>query len=170
MGWLAVMYEALGGSTKWHFNELQDPGNQNIRSTWHVFFTWQQGWPPIILSWETAIKSSITSSWVWIKYRVNIKHTDTGLITDSQFVNYLLGTSYLYMNLQNIRESEECNLSDQQDFQTVRRDFPIIPKSSVKFLWVKRTYRNVSLAIWRPRSWAWDCGGRTGVPNKALLD
>jgi len=37
--------------------------------------------------------------------------------------------SYLYMNLWNIRESEGCNPSHQQDLQMVRRDFPSIPKS-----------------------------------------
>ena len=73
--------------------------------------------------------------------------------------------SYLYMNLSNSKEGEGCNPSHWQDLWTVRRDFPSIPRSSVKFLWVERTHRNVCLATQRLRSQARDCGGQTGVPN-----
>ena len=72
---------------------------------------------------------------------------------------------YLYMNSRNNRESEGCSPSHQQDLWTVRSDFLSIPKSSVKFLWVERTRRNVLLVTWRPPSQAGDHGGWTGVPN-----
>jgi len=75
--------------------------------------------------------------------------------------------SYLYMNLWNNKEGEGCSLNhqQQQDLWMVHSDFPSIPKSSAKFLWVERTHRNVFLATQRPRSQARDCGGQTGVPN-----
>ena len=47
----------------------------------------------------------------------------------------------------------------------VHRDFLSVLQSSVKFLWVERTHRNVFLATQRPQSQARDCGGRMGVPN-----
>ena len=73
--------------------------------------------------------------------------------------------SYLYIITWNRKEYEGYNPSHRQDSRKVRRDFPSILQSLVKFLWVEKTHRNVFLATWRPRSRARDRGGRSGVPD-----
>jgi len=73
--------------------------------------------------------------------------------------------SYLYIISWNSREYEGYRSSHRQDSWMIHRDFPSVLQSSVKFLWVERTHKNVFLVTWRPLSRARDRGGRAGVPN-----